>query len=317
MKELDSTMMRYLLGDLPEAEKAALEENYFNDPQVFEQVVQVENQLLDAYVRGQLTQSIRNRLEAHYLADPGRRERLKFARTFVGTLDQVNSSGLVAVSTTAEQSWWHSLIPSWPARQWAMASFVAAASLLILFGFFWLLSTNRRLRRELQAAEAQRSSEIQRKNELAQQIIDEQKRADQLATELERVRTQAKPQETPASPAAPAVVSLILTVGGFRGSDSGAPPKLVIPAGTKQARLQLNLREPNYRSYQVVVQSVGGVEVLNRQGLQPRATSSGNALVLMVNTSQLVSGDYVLTLRGRADGELDDLSKSLFRVEKN
>jgi hypothetical protein len=34
-------------------------------------------------------------------------------------------------------------------------------------------------------------------------------------------------------------------------------------------------------------------------------------------THRFASGDYVLTLRGiDPDGEVDDLSKSLFRVEK-
>ena len=48
-------MRRYLLGELSESEQSDLEEKYFTDPQVFNQVLKTERELVDAYVRGQLS----------------------------------------------------------------------------------------------------------------------------------------------------------------------------------------------------------------------------------------------------------------------
>ena len=45
-------MTRYLLGDLPEIEQTAVEQEYFADPEKFEEVWAVENDLVDRYVRG-------------------------------------------------------------------------------------------------------------------------------------------------------------------------------------------------------------------------------------------------------------------------
>ena len=94
---------RYLLGELPEAERAALEEKYFTDQVVFEQVVQTENELVDGYVRGRLAPRERAQFERHYLAHPERRERMLFAKTFLTKLDQAETAKAVAgeSSTTA------------------------------------------------------------------------------------------------------------------------------------------------------------------------------------------------------------------------
>src|SRR5258708_23356223 len=87
MNESEQTMTRYLLGELSDAEQAALEEKYFTDPQVFDKMVKTENELVDDYARGQLTPRLRERFEHYYLARPGRRERAKFAQVFVAKLD--------------------------------------------------------------------------------------------------------------------------------------------------------------------------------------------------------------------------------------
>jgi hypothetical protein len=78
-----------------------------------------------------------------------------------------------------------------------------------------------------------------------------------------------------------------------------------------------NIRRSNHQSYQLALQAVGGEEILNRQHLKPMAAKSGASFVLTLPASQVEAGDYMLTLRGyRQSGELEDVSQSLFRVEK-
>jgi hypothetical protein len=115
----------------------------------------------------------------------------------------------------------------------------------------------------------------------------------------------------------PTFVSLLLTIGGARGTDTRPPATLVIPPGTEQVRLQLDLKEQDYPSYRAVLQAVGGEEVLRRPSLTPKPTASGARLVLVVPARQLATGDYLLTLKGvHPSGEVEEVSQSLFRVEK-
>ena len=91
----------------------------------------------------------------------------------------------------------------------------------------------------------------------------------------------------------------------------------VIPPGTTQARLLLNLRVNDYSSYHASLQRVAGAEIFSYRGVKPGRAKTGASFVFTVPARKLASGDYVLTLRGvNPDSEVDELSKSLFRVDK-
>jgi anti-sigma factor RsiW len=87
-------IMRYLLGELSESERASLEEKYFTDPQVFDQVLKAESELVDDYVRSHLSLPSRERFERSYLAHPGRRERVKFAAALAARIDNIEPSAI-------------------------------------------------------------------------------------------------------------------------------------------------------------------------------------------------------------------------------
>jgi anti-sigma factor RsiW len=50
----EDELVRYLLGDLNKAERAALKNRIAGDEELFEQVRELEEELVDAYVRGEL-----------------------------------------------------------------------------------------------------------------------------------------------------------------------------------------------------------------------------------------------------------------------
>ena len=330
MDESEQIMTRYLLGELSESEQRALEEKYFTDPQVFDQVLKTESELVDNYVRGRLSPQARERFEQSYLAHPRRRERVKFAEALVTRLDQIEVSRTAAMQPVRAESPWQRLGERLRGQRLTWQFSMALASLLIAVGSVWFFIENRRLRQEMAHIQAARADQARRERELQQQLTDErmrahelaaeQGRAVELATELERLRTQPQRIQTqPAPPvrAAPAFVSLLLTVGGVRSTGIEPPATLVIPRGTEQVRLHLNLKESEYPNYSVVLQAVGGAEVLSREGVRPKTTTSGATFVLIVPARKFATGDYLLTLRGvNHDGEIDELSKSIFRVEK-
>src|SRR5678809_451720 len=78
MDELQKIATRYLLGELSEQEQAALEQRYLSNPQVFNEVLKVESELVDAYARGQLSAEMRERFENSYLKQPALLQRAKF-----------------------------------------------------------------------------------------------------------------------------------------------------------------------------------------------------------------------------------------------
>src|SRR5215470_10491503 len=68
----NSTLLtRYLLGDLPPAEKDQLEENYFVDDDLFVELLDAKDQLISDYLGGQLSPGDRERFERRFLTMPG------------------------------------------------------------------------------------------------------------------------------------------------------------------------------------------------------------------------------------------------------
>ena len=312
MPESEDTMTRYLLGELSEAEQSALEQAYFTYRSVFDQVVKLENRLVDGYVRGELSAQKRTRLEQYYLAHPQRRERVKFAEALAAKLSQLEAARSTERSMSVE-SWWARLLAS--AQSPRLALGFAMVLLLIAVGGVWFFAETRRLHRELAETQAERSKQEQREQALQKQIADERLRAEQATAELNRLHTEQQSSST--APSQPAFVSFLLMVGGVRGADTGPPAVLVIPSGTEQVHLQLKLKESDYQSYRAVLQPVGGKEIFSRANLKAKLARSGASISFVVPAGKFDTGDYVLTLKGVTQtGEVEDMSKSIFHVEK-
>jgi len=84
----ENLMRRYLLGELTEADRAALEQELLIDRSKFDRVWAVENELIDSYVRGEMSRADRERFEGHYLVSPLHRERVAIAESFLADIDQ-------------------------------------------------------------------------------------------------------------------------------------------------------------------------------------------------------------------------------------
>jgi CHAT domain-containing protein/lipoprotein NlpI len=69
---------RYLLGALPENESRQIEERYFADTDLYDQLRAAERDLIDRYARGELSGADRQRFEDRFLKAPGRRDRVEF-----------------------------------------------------------------------------------------------------------------------------------------------------------------------------------------------------------------------------------------------
>ncbi len=89
----ENLIRRYLLGELAEADQTALEQELLIDRGKFDQVWAAENELVDSYMRGEMSSANRKRFEGHYLASPLHRERVAIAEAFLADIDLADGSG--------------------------------------------------------------------------------------------------------------------------------------------------------------------------------------------------------------------------------
>jgi hypothetical protein len=247
------------------------------------------------------------------MAHPARANRVKFAAALAARLVQIEESVTSGEKSTLPASWWQRLLDSLRGQRPTLRFAIALATLLVVLGGVWLLvESRRRQQSELARTQADREAQEQRERpRLGQPTPNETKLAEHNPQQI------PQPMPTPTLDSAPRSVSLALTVGGVRGGDKTKTPTLIIPPGTTQARLLVNLKENNYSSYRASLQTITGVEIFSQTNVKPGRTKTGVSFVFTVPAHKFASGDYVLTLRGiDPDGEIDDLSKSLFRVEK-
>src|SRR5207244_1824571 len=71
---------QYLLGDMPHEDRLRFEDRYFADADLFEEFLNTENEIVDSFARGKLSESEERQFEQNYCVSRERREKLEFAR---------------------------------------------------------------------------------------------------------------------------------------------------------------------------------------------------------------------------------------------
>jgi hypothetical protein len=133
----DRLLTRYFLGALSEDETERLDELSIADDEFASRLQVVENDLVDAYVRGELAGETLEQFRSVYLSSAKRREKVQFAEALFRATDL-----RPAVTHRKSPRTW---LPEWA---------LAAAASLLLFTSGFLLYQNLRLRGEMELAQA-------------------------------------------------------------------------------------------------------------------------------------------------------------------
>lgn len=315
----EGLMTRYLLGELPEVDKAQVEERFLRDYEYFERLRAVEEELNDGYAQGELSEREREQFEQRLSASPEWRERVEFARA----LSLVGSGRPEATTAPAgvrgeSVPWWKSLSGFPGARNPAFQLSLAAAAITILVAGSWLITETSRLRAELVQIQAERQQIQQREQQLQQQTADERARADHLAQDLERERQQREQLQTELQEPAPqrSIVSFILMPGVGRGE--AEQTKLTVPRETRLMQLQLYLQGPTpYNGYRAELRAAGGKLIWSRDGLSARQTRAGKSVTFSLPVDALTSGKHEMTLKGVISREqVEDVGYYYFSIVK-
>jgi hypothetical protein len=301
--EHDERTIRYLLGDLPETEQTAVEQEYFVDPEKFEDVWAAENDLVDRYVRGRLSRRERNLFERNYLQSPKHRERVAVSRKLLEAADrQVYESGRVIVPAPS------GLMEALKALITPRFLAPATAFLLLLSILSWMMIERSRLNEELGKAQARLSDQERREREIAGQLAAEREQGAQLKSRLDRVLESIAqmPSLTP-----PSILSFLLKPGGPTRTGGEPQQQITIPRETDLVKLQLKFEKGDSRRFQAAIRAVGGPPVWSQRSLKPGA----GVITVTVPANKLPMNDYFLTLSATTPaGEPEEINRYTFRV---
>ena len=314
---LEERIHRYLLGDLPEEEQSALEQEFLADGEVFEKVWAAENELVDRYVRGNLAPAEKHLFEENYLSSPAHRERLAFAKKLVQAADSGAEKEKAVTSSGHRLSRWDSLRAAWGASRLRWASVAVVA--LFAATSVWLFTENRRLRGQINQQRFEAALEQQRAQELEKELKDQHEQSDELAAELANLREELSPTVAPQTPPdqgeARPVVSFILSPLLMRG---GEPRQLTVPKETKAVLLKMRVQEPVGRSLQASLRTVEGAPIWSRSGIKTRPQEKdGFSVSVSIPANKIPPGDYILTLSAvNETNESEEINRYFFRVVK-
>lgn len=323
---------RFLLGDLPEAERAALEDRFLDDAEVFEQMEDAENDLVDDYVGDRLGASERRLFESFYLAVAENRAKVETAR-FLRRERQNDKTEIVNAAVAESRTeksvgFWQSI-----RNFFAAGAFVPAAGfavLLFIAAGLWFAfraqpgndivftptpaptnmpvpptpapspETNDKPAANTDQVQPTASPTIQRNSNAAP------------GETPPRAEPREKPQPTPPriSPPAPTTVTLALVAGLVRGE--GQANKLVLPKNAGRVSLTFDLPAGKYKETEARIETVTGEKIWSGKIKQ-----TGGRAAINLPAGLFGDEDYLLIVSGAGeDGERRDFSQIYFNSER-
>jgi hypothetical protein len=319
----DRLIAQYLLGELPEEQQVEIEDRAFQDKEYLAAITAVENDLIDDYVRHQLSEADRRGFEARFLVSAERRKRVAFAEALakVSAEETAPKRAEVKPATVSWRDAFEAFIRGLnPVGRFAFAAVV----LLVLLGGAWLMIETLRLRNQVMQA---RTDNQLLQDELKQQVENERRRNEELAARLNQEKQQREQSEESlrqmsetadaTNPAPrPIIATLTLLPGLSRGG--GEKPKLVLPENARIVRLQIGVDpEEPYKTFATELRTVAGRQIWTRDNLTARARSGGRAVGLTLPATALKPGEYELKLSGITEGgRTEDVGFYYFTVQR-
>ncbi|MGH9902800.1 MAG: hypothetical protein ACRD68_13410, partial [Pyrinomonadaceae bacterium] len=328
----DQVLTQYILGSLSGEEAERLDELSFTDDELAGRLRVLENDLVDAYARGELSGRTKEMFDSRCLSSPEWRDKVRFAEVFVVAADRppaaahsangrlASAANLSAEKPASRGGWRRRFFFPMPALGWGLA--VAVLALLVTAGG-WLAVKNSRLRQQAElpraegdvgerreqeardqsarqraatgSEEAEREKEIERQPDQATGLGEQQQ--GQLQPSPEPTRAQSP---RPPAREAPRVFAFALAAPR-RGA--AQPPAVNIPADADRVTARLALESDDYPSYQVVLKAPSDNRAVWSSGrLRARRGGDGKVLVVTLRPGLLKSQTYLLEVSGVAAG---------------
>jgi len=307
---------QFLFDEMTDAEREQFEKDFIADDDLFYELADRENALVDAYAKGQLRGAELSRFEKTIATMAARRQKIANAKKLQELIadERVESKTI----TLAEHS---GILPRIaqlftfrsPAFQFAAVALIAVLAVSSVL----LLRENRRLGSlELELAQSR-----QRETDLTTQIEDQQEASSDLTADLdaerERVRqleaTIANVRQTPADPhsTAPTIATLILSPVSFRGGPPLVKHLDLEPAVSRISTI-LNLFATNVDRVSV---RLNGDMIA--EGLEVRTRNNERSVSLTIPSGKVKDGRNDLSVFDSSGKQLEEFSFSVSRQKRS
>lgn len=321
----DEMIIRYLIGSLPEEETEWLDELSIIDDEFAKRLTVVENDLVNSYVRGELSGEKLKRFISHYLASPKRREKVKTAKVFqnfaargVGTGQVVLTPKQTQILSISDNPISDNPLPksSILPRIFTLTRLVLTAAVLVLVGIGWLVFELSRLRSQVNQAQIDRIAQIERnaleqRDKELQGLLERQRLANSATEkELERVRGEKDrlkrqmeldrripKSPSPALPTNLNIASFKLTAPSRAASQVTT---ITVPPRTDYVALQIELEPDFYPGYNAYLLTQPGRKPAGwrRERLRSRDLGKSKVIEVLIPATLLKSQEYLLSLTG-------------------
>jgi hypothetical protein len=301
----DPRLIRYLIGSLEEDEAERLDELSITDDEFAARLQTVENDLVDAYVNGELSGETLERFKARYLSSPAGRDKVMFAEALLGHQQTPATQPARAAGSRGGFAL-PRLIPQWG---WAVAA------LLFLGATGYLTVETNRLRRQTSDA---RAAATARERQLQRQLAEQQSANADTVTELTRARAalaQRTGTATANQPAAARVIASIVLLPPRRGA--GELPAIAIPE-TQAVTLQVTLEADDFPIYRAELKDPATGHVVWRgSNLRADGGDRARSISITLDAGLLKPQTYTVEVTGvRARGASELIGSYPFRVAK-
>jgi hypothetical protein len=255
----DERLIEYLLGASGD-ETELLDERGIADDAIASRLTALENDLVDAYVRGELPEATRERFRAHYLASEHRREKVRFAEALArfdvrprATSSSTRETSGKPLARRAERLW-----PAWLPGfmpQWSAAALAVVLVAVVGYVLWDTVPTGERIP-QAGGGEPVTSAEVER----------------------------------------PATIALLLLPDTRAGERIAS---LDVPAGTAQVTLRLKLEFDDFPTYAATIRDPADDRaVWSVNEAQSEAGEGGTTVSITLPASALMQRNYVVELSG-------------------
>lgn len=297
----ERTLRRYVLGTLDEDARVRLEERLVNEPEIFDALGVVEDELIEDYLDDVLDEEEKRRLERHCLDAPGRERLPAFFREL-----RARAAGEAG---PASAHWLGSLTPrpAWVAAAAAVLALSVAAHVWIALGPGLRPEAKAGVEAPTPASPDPRLAQLAAaREELVADLAAEREERERAETRLAELQAARAPQATP-------IPTFTLAAGLLRAA--GSVPRVTVSPNATVVRLRLDLPADDYPSYRVVLRDANGEEIWSQSKLTAEETPDRILLSLLVPSSALAHGDYLMTLSGLTEGgEAEPVTSYPFRA---
>jgi len=316
--DFERTLRRYVLGGLDDDLRVELEELLITDPDAFEALGVIEDELLEEYLEEAGSADERQSFERRFLTSPERRRRLGIARALRDRASRVDErphgETLPAPTSTLRPPVWAETLGGWTRSLRREPAWIALAAVLAvsLIGNVWLASRYH-AQGQILAATPTAAMPPESTGELTAQNRELQARLGQEQQERSKAESRASALEAQLGRPRTPVPTFALAAGLLRAR--GALPRLTVPPDVPVVRLRLELAENAYPSYRATLHDPDGGEIWAVSKLRAVEKAEGPAVVVAVPSELLPRGDYLVKLSGLRDGaEPEAVATYPFRV---